>query len=193
MLISDAIGLVNSYRPNLYTDADKVKWLSMLDGMVFREIIENHVNMNPKLITYNAAVDYVGTDVPVRQPVFDHTLDGAWFNIGGVAYCVDENEGGVLKFTESVSVTAWEPIVPIAKSGYNILPSEAYEQVELLIPEPYAEDVYINYLESRIDKENAEMAKYNADISLYNQAYQTYSDFFNRNNMPKRRVTHIKL
>jgi len=193
MLISEAIGLVNSYRPNLYTDADKVKWLSMLDGMVFREIIENHVNMNPKLITYTAAVDYVGPEVPVRQPVFDHALDGAWFDIGGVAYCVEENEGGVLKFGESVPVTAWEPIVPISKSGYNILPSEAYEQVELLIPEPYAEDVYINYLESRIDKENAEMAKYNADISLYNQAYQTYSDFFNRNNMPKRRVTHIKL
>lgn len=42
MTIIEAVSEIDSFKPNNYTQADKVKWLSMLDSMVKTEIIDNH-------------------------------------------------------------------------------------------------------------------------------------------------------
>ena len=64
--------------------------------------------------------------------------------------------------------------------------SSADNDTELLIPEPYSYDVYINYLASRIDFWNNEIARYNNSNALYNAAMSTYINHYNRTNIHKR-------
>ena len=42
MTILDAIHRVNVVKPNSYGDVEKVKWLSVLDGLIKSEIIDTH-------------------------------------------------------------------------------------------------------------------------------------------------------
>lgn len=57
-------------------------------------------------------------------------------------------------------------------------------ETELLVKAPY-DDIYVSWLESRIDYANGEFAKYNNSVSVFNNAYASYERFYNRNNMPK--------
>lgn len=62
----------------------------------------------------------------------------------------------------------------------------------LIVPHPY-DEVYLLYLQSQIDLNNMEIAKYNNSKTLYNNAYQTLVDYWNRTHMPKSAVTHFRL
>lgn len=115
MLIKDAIDIIDSLRPNQYTDEDKVRWLSVLDGKAVAEVIETHERTEP---------------------------------------------------------IEWE--------AYTMADMDA----ELLIPAPYDYDVYINWLMAQIDMANAEVGKYNQSISLYNNAYLQWQQYYNRHHMP---------
>ena len=65
---------------------------------------------------------------------------------------------------------------------------EGYEtagvDTELLIPYPYDEDIYNYFLQASIDKENGETAKYNQSITLYNNAFLTFQNWYNRTHQP---------
>jgi hypothetical protein len=63
---------------------------------------------------------------------------------------------------------------------------------KLIAPHPY-DEVYTLCLQSQIDLNNMEIAKYNNSKTLYNNAYQTLVDYWNRTHMPLGRVTHFKL
>lgn len=119
MTILEAINRVDTTKPNSYTQTEKVDWLSTLDGIIKKEIIDTH-------------------------------------------------EGG-------------EAIV---FEGYT--PDTSLDTV-LLVPAPY-DDVYIRWLESRIDYANGEYGKYNNSAMAYNSAFAAYSNYYNRNNMPKHKT-----
>lgn len=42
MTIIEAINKIDSLKPNSYTQEDKIKWLSILDGIIKKEIIDTH-------------------------------------------------------------------------------------------------------------------------------------------------------
>lgn len=42
MTIIEAINKIDNLKPNSYTQQDKVKWLSILDGIIKTEIIDTH-------------------------------------------------------------------------------------------------------------------------------------------------------
>ena len=54
---------------------------------------------------------------------------------------------------------------------------------ELLVPAPY-DDVYLYWLESRIDYYNAEYAKYNNSVTSFNTVYSSFGRYYNRTHMP---------
>ena len=114
--IRDAIEQVDRLKPNQYTTDEKVRWLSVLDGQIWREAITQH-------------------DMP-----HDDTF-----------------------------------------SGYDV---GSDMDTELLVQDPYAVDIYINYLQSRIDRENAEISKYNQSITMYNTAYNTWLNLLTRTYRP---------
>ena len=116
MTILEAVHKIDTVKPNSYTQPEKVRWLSTLDGIIKSEIIDTH-------------------------------------------------EGG-------------EGIV---FEGY-------YDDTDLdtilLVPAPY-DDIYVRWLEARIDYANGEIKKYNNSLTAYNDAYDLYARFYNRKHMPK--------
>jgi hypothetical protein len=53
-------------------------------------------------------------------------------------------------------------------------------ETELLMPEPFAE-AYIRYMSAQIDLHNADYEEYNNTIELFNDMYQQYKNWYNRN------------
>ena len=98
---------------------------------------------------------------------YDHETKVQWLSkLDGMIFreVITTHEGGTL--------TAFD--------GYDASDPD----VVLLVPYPYDEDVYNYFLQSQIDKENGEMAKYNQSIVLYNNAYQTFWNWYNRTHRP---------
>ena len=71
--------------------------------------------------------------------------------------------------------------------GYN--EDTDLEMTTLIVPSPY-DDIYIKWLESKIDYANAEYAKYNNSSTAFNNAYSAFERYYNRQHMPK--TTHLK-
>jgi hypothetical protein len=65
--------------------------------------------------------------------------------------------------------------------GYNV---DTSLDTELLVPAPY-DDIYIRWLEARVDYANGEINKYNNSLTAYNDAYDLYANYYNRKHMPK--------
>ena len=55
---------------------------------------------------------------------------------------------------------------------------------QLLIPAPY-DEVYLFWLESKIDYSNGEYGRYNNTIAMFNTAYAEFDRYYNRTHMPK--------
>ena len=55
---------------------------------------------------------------------------------------------------------------------------------KLLVSSPF-DEIYLRWLEARIDYANAEYAKYNNSITAYNAAFSAYERYYNRTHMPK--------
>ena len=114
MTISDAINRIDTIKPNGYTMAEKIQWLSTLDGIIKTEIIDTH-------------------------------------------------EGGEVIF-----------------DGYT---EETLLTHPLLVPAPY-DEIYLYWLESKINYWNGEMGKYNNSITMYNSAYSSFERYYNRTHKP---------
>ena len=56
---------------------------------------------------------------------------------------------------------------------------------ELSVPDRF-QDVYINYMLSKIDFHNQETERYNNDVVMYNSAYDAFASWFKQHHMPKR-------
>lgn len=54
---------------------------------------------------------------------------------------------------------------------------------ELLVPAPY-DDIYLYWLEAKIDYANAEYGKYNNSMAMYNNLWSEYSRDYNRKHLP---------
>lgn len=121
MTISEAIGRTDELKPNNYTELDKIRWLSELEWMIKRTIIDTHEG---------------GEDIVFNG--YDETT----------------NTGG-----------------------------------KLLVAAPH-DDIYLKWLESKIDYHNAEYAKYNNSSQAFNAVYSAFERCYNRQHKPKQ--TNLK-
>ena len=119
MTLLEAVNKIDTVKPNSYTQPEKIKWLSNLDGIIKSEIIDTHEG---------------GENV-----VFD---------------------------------------------GYD---DDTDPDIDLLVPSPY-DDIYIRWLEARIDYANGEYNKYNNSATAYNAAFEAYSNYYNMHHMPKHTI-----
>lgn len=62
----------------------------------------------------------------------------------------------------------------------------------LLAPFPY-DEIYTYWLCCKVDFQNLEMDKYNNDRELFNNAYDTLSDYWTRTHMPKQRHRELHI
>lgn len=63
---------------------------------------------------------------------------------------------------------------------------------KLLAPFPY-DEIYVHFLALNCDLVNQEVGKYNNDKTLFNNAYDTLSDFWTRNYMPIQKTRELRL
>lgn len=73
MYVAEAIKEADRLKPNSYSESDKVKWLSDLDGIVFEEIICRHLDKDGNPITesfsgYDEDTDINSTELLVTYP-----------------------------------------------------------------------------------------------------------------------------
>lgn len=116
MTLIEVINELDAIKPNTYTQDEKIKWLSELDGMIKSLVIDTHEGNE------------------------DITFDG---------------------YTPDTSL-----------------------DTKLIIDSPY-DELYIRWLESKVDYANAEYVKYNNSITRYNDLYQAFCNDYNRKHMPK--------
>ena len=117
MTVGEIVAMVDKLKPNRFSAEEKYRWLTDIDGMIVRELIDTHE---------------------------DSPLTGAF-------------------------------------AGY--IPGRD-DDVSLIVSAPY-DGLYRWYLESQIDLANMEIGKYNNSKNMFNQAYLTYTDHYNRTHMPK--------
>lgn len=115
MTIREAIYRIDILKPSGYSQGEKIRWLSELDGTIKKEIIDTH-------------------------------------------------EG-----SEAYSFNEYDEARDLEKT--------------LLVPAPY-DQIYIHYLEMKIDYANGEYNKYNNSRALYTEAYSAFERYYNRTNMP---------
>ena len=115
MTIIEAIGRTDDLKPNNFTELDKIRWLSELEWIVKKKVIDTHEG--GENIVFNG---------------YDETTN-----------------------TEDV----------------------------LLVPAPH-DDIYLKWLESKIDYHNGEYAKYNNSSVAFNTAYTEFANCYNRQHMP---------
>lgn len=61
--------------------------------------------------------------------------------------------------------------------------SEDKLSTKLIVPSPY-DELYVEYLKMRIDKENGEIQRYNNSLASYNAHMTNYRKFYNKTHMP---------
>ncbi|MBQ9685165.1 MAG: hypothetical protein IJV41_01280 [Oscillospiraceae bacterium] len=62
---------------------------------------------------------------------------------------------------------------------------------QLIVGEPFGEDIYYYYLQAMIAAENSETQRYNKRMTMFNSAYQEWTNWYNRNHMPVRAGSHF--
>ena len=68
MTIREALETVDRLEPNQYGSADKLRWLSELDGAVYREILTQHETQTAAFAGYTPEADLDGTVLLIEWP-----------------------------------------------------------------------------------------------------------------------------
>ena len=66
MTISEVINRIDALKPNRYTQSEKVRWLSTLDGVIKKEIIDTHEGAEG--IVFNGYNDEANLDTELLVP-----------------------------------------------------------------------------------------------------------------------------
>ncbi len=68
MTIIEAINQIDSLKPNSYSQSDKVRWLSRLDGKVQKDIINTHEGGNEIAVTKYDEQTRTSTELLIPHP-----------------------------------------------------------------------------------------------------------------------------
>lgn len=82
----------------------------------------------------------------------------------------------------------WQEVICTHEGGtetFDGYSSADLESKEMLVGSPYDEDVYNNYLQAMIDRENGEAGKYSQSITLFNAAFARWRNWYNREHMAR--------
>ena len=93
-----------------------------------------------------------------------------------------------IKWLSTLDGIIKEKILDKHEGSENIVFDGYMEDVNLttalLVPAPY-DEIYLFWLESKIDYWNGEMGRYNNSIRMYNTAYEEFWKDYHRTHMPK--------
>ena len=118
MTIHEAVEMVDRLKPNQYDQEQKVKWLSKLDGMIFREVISTHADSNVEEFKgYDNA--FPDTEMLVPYP-YDEDVYNYFLQMQ-----IDKENGEMAKYNQSAT---------LYNNAYKIF-CDWYNRTHLPIPE----------------------------------------------------------
>ena len=85
-------------------------------------------------------------------------------------------------------ISQYEDHEPDEMPAYDPSGTHTNPDTVLLIPAPY-DLLYLDYLVMRVDLINADYERYNNDAIQYNEQYQAYVNWYNREHVHSRRVS----
>ena len=173
MTIIEAINRIDAIKPNNYTQQEKTSWLSTLDGVIKKEIIDTHEGANKE----EAINEYIKSNVEAYENSIVEYMK--------INEVTREEAEKHIEFREIKYKEAKEHIEAtrndIMFNGYH---EDTPIDTELLVPAPYDEEVYLFWLQSKIEYWNGEMGKYNNSVTMYNKAYSNFERAYNREHKP---------
>ena len=173
MKISEAINQLDELKHNTYTQSNKVQWLSRLDAMVKKQIIDTHEGADKD--------EEIEKYIQDQKKAYEKQVT-EYMKIHEVSR--EEAEKNV-EFVEVKYKDAKEHIEAtrndITFTGYD---DSTDMNTELLIPAPF-DEVYLRWMEAQIDYHNGEYGKYNNSMDMFNTSYNAYQNEYNRTHMPK--------
>lgn len=102
-----------------------------------------------------------------------------------------------VKWLSKIDGQVWIEVISTHWGCYYLEPFSGYDasnpDTELLVPYPFAEDIYNYFLQSQIDKENGETGKYSQNAAAFNAAYKTFCDWYNRTHRPFPSCTQFRV
>lgn len=110
MKIIEAIAQIDELKPNSYSTPQKIKWLSQVDGMVKRLIIDTHECENPTEFTGYEEDTPVETELLVESPfdsMYIHWLEAR----------IDYANGEYGKYNNTIQ--AYQEVWDSYKNDYN--------------------------------------------------------------------------
>jgi hypothetical protein len=110
MTIIEAITYADEIKPNSYTQSDKVKWLSQVDGTVKKEIIDTHEGAEEE--TFSGYDDSTPLDTPLLIP---HPYDEAYIRF--IEAQIDYLNGEMGRYNNSM--TAFKSTYASFERFYN--------------------------------------------------------------------------
>lgn len=155
----------------LHEKADVVAFIEMLRADFHQEILFRQARLTDAMMTFMTSI----------EQILKNAHDGS----------AGKTKSELISFLEDVDSALAAKVAPaVAKPDYN---TDTDPGTALLIPDPYAEDVYIPWLEAAIDKMNQELDKYNNDVALFDRGWRTAADWWNRTRMPLQRSREIRI
>ena len=110
MTIMDALYRIDELKPNSYSQPEKIKWLSSLDGMIKSEIIDTHEGGEDiEFLGYDEYAD-LSTVLLVPAPYDDIYLK--WLEA-----MIDYTNGEIAKYNNSL--TAYNDAYDLYQKHYN--------------------------------------------------------------------------
>lgn len=98
------------------------------------------------------------------------------------------SKGMKIRWLSRLDGMIWQEVIRTREGGaetFDGYSSAELESKEMLVEAPYDEDVYNNYLQAMIDRENGEAGKYSQSITLFNAAFVRWRNWYNREHMAK--------
>lgn len=92
-----------------------------------------------------------------------------------------------IRWISNLDFEVADKIINKSKNGkdfqFNGYDENTPGETELLVPEPFAE-VYIFWIHSQIARFDNDEARYQSSAAAYYNAFQSYAEYFNRENEP---------
>lgn len=170
MTIKEAVDTADVLKPNAYSEAQKVAWLSELDTSIYWKLVRK---VNP-----NEEFDETG------ETTYD-TGDIVYF--GSLPYvCLAD---GVTESPEDAPAS-WEEE---SWTGYSTSDPAYDEDTVLLCPVPYDIPLYTHFLSMKISLYNREIGYYNNETMLFNASWRELENHLIRSFPPVARATHFQM
>jgi hypothetical protein len=176
MTLSKLVAKVNQLKPSEYDKDDITRWINQVEFLAFDQVIGHADPMDPKLRPLLRPPE------GVLRPLSNGNEE--------VSTETAESTGD-----ETVSSTEGYTVLPGVDNSHvrppvpEPCPYRPYDysidaERELLIPDQFS-DAYFYYVSAKIDFQNMEIDRYNAEAQAFENEFQQYAKWFRRTYRPK--------